>query len=659
MKDIVLQGFVNSFAEDREYTSQEESTLFEAFASSAILRKLHHTDDSELDDFLIGGNGDGGIDAIAILVNGRPARTKEDVDYFIEKLRRLDVEFIFIQAKTSSGFKAENIGTFVHGVNQFFSQDPDIPFRQEIEEIRQLKNYVYQKSINMESNPKCHLYYVAAGSWNNDLHPKAMLEKGKRELTELNLFSLVESIPVDAERLKTIYRELERGSVKDVEFSKVAVFPRIDGVQEAYLGLLAGSEFIKLVTTTEGDLNRNLFYDNVRDFQGHNPVNKDIKQTITDSETIGRFPLLNNGVTIVARSINRTGDIFKLSDFQIVNGCQTAHVLYQNRDKIMDSTAFVPVKLVVTNESDVITEVIKATNRQTPVLPEALESLTPFHKELEDFYNVQQANSKKENRIYYERRSKQFAFDRIKPSNIVTLTTQTKSFVAMFLNEPHSHHRYYGELLKAYESRLFVHEHKPIAYYASGYACLAVERLFNSGLLAREMKQWKYHILMLLRIQIGGATIPQFNSNDINLYASKVVEGLVAEDICKINCDLAIQTIQRALHNSKNPSGVHPSRLRAFTQQLEALVIPSGRQQEPKKHEPKVGMEEKGEMLWFDEWKNYGFIKRDLGGEIFVHTGGISGVPWQLCKPGMRVVYQVGIGRRGVLAENVRSDEIQ
>ena len=319
--------------------------------------------------------------------------------------------------------------------------------------------------------------------------------------------------------------ELERGSVKDVEFSKVAVFPRIDGVKEAYLGLLAGNEFIKLVTTTEGDLNRNLFYDNVRDFQGDNPVNKDIKQTITNSETIGRFPLLNNGVTIVARSINRTGDTFKLSDFQIVNGCQTAHVLYQNSDKIMDSTAFVPVKLVVTDESDVITEVIKATNRQTPVLPEALESLTPFHKELEDFYNVQQVNSKKENRIYYERRSKQFAFDRIKPSNIVTLTTQTKSFVAMFLNEPHSHHRYYGELLKAYEYRLFVHEHKPIAYYASGYAFLVVERLFNSGLLARDMKRWKYHILMLLRIQIGGVSMPQFNSNDIIAMHQKSLKG--------------------------------------------------------------------------------------------------------------------------------------
>ena len=656
MKDIVLQGFVTNFAEDRGYTGVKDSTLFEAFAISSILRKLHHTDASDLDDFLTGGGRDGGIDAVAILVNGRPVKTTDDVDYFIEKLRRLDVEFIFIQAKTSSEFSAADIGTFVHGVTQFFAPEPNIPFRGEVEEARELKNYVYKKSINMESSPKCYLYYVAAGTWNSDPEPQARVESGRQTLDELKLFSLVEIVPVDAERLKTIYRELERGSVKDVEFSKVAVFPRIDGVREAYLGLLAGDQFIELVTTTDGELNRDLFYDNVRDFQGHNPVNQDIKQTITDSDAIGRFPLLNNGVTIVARSINRTGDIFKLSDFQVVNGCQTAHVLYQNR-ALVKSTTFVPVKLVVTDDSDVITEVIKATNRQTPVLPEALESLTPFHKELEDFYIVKEANKRKEERIHYERRSKQFAFDRIKPINIVTLTTQTKSFVAMFLNEPHSHHRYYGELLKAYESRVFVHDHRPAAYYASGYAYVAVERFFNSSGEFRSVKPWKYHILMLLRMQIAGVEVPRFNSNAINTYAQTVVEGLVSESDCKRHCDLAIQTIERVLTKSKSNSDAHPARLRAFTLQLMERVAPVQGWGEPAKDEPQVGAEERGALLWFDEWKNYGFIERDTGGDIFVHIGGMSSVPWHLRTPGRRVAYRVASGPRGVRAEDVRSDE--
>lgn len=240
----------------------------------------------------------------------------------------------------------------------------------------------------MQRNPRCCLYYVSTGTWQDDPEPRARLEDGKRRLESLNYFSEVSVAPVDAERLKTVYRELERGVVKEVEFSKTAVFPRIPGVAEAYIGLLSGDQFIRLVTTDEGNFNGELFYDNVRDFQGHNPVNREIAKTIADRNARSRFLLLNNSVTIVARSINRTGDTFKISDFQVVNGCQTTHMLIQNRSAV-DASTYVPVKLVVTDDSQVITEVIKATNNQTAVLPEALESLTPFHKELEDFYTAQ------------------------------------------------------------------------------------------------------------------------------------------------------------------------------------------------------------------------------------------------------------------------------
>ena len=196
---------------------------------------------------------------------------------------------------------------------------------------------------------------------------------------------------MDAESLKATYRELERGVVKDVEFSRTAVFPRIDGVDDAYIGLLSGDEFTKLVSTDGGELNRELFFDNVRDFQGHNPVNSEINHTLADDQLRYNFPLLNNGVTIVARELNRKGDTFTISDFQIVNGCQTTHILFQNKSNI-DAATFIPVKLVATRDRQVIVEVIKATNRQTEVRPEALESLTPFHKELEDFYTIRESN---------------------------------------------------------------------------------------------------------------------------------------------------------------------------------------------------------------------------------------------------------------------------
>ena len=333
---------------------------------------------------------------------------------------------------------------------------------------------------------------------------------------ELNVFSSVQPLPIGAKLLKKIYRELERGVVKEVEFGRATVFPRVADVEEAYIGLLPGNEFLNLVTTDEGDLNRELFYDNVRDFQGHNPVNREIDNTLASEQRCDSFPLLNNGVTIVARSIRRIGDTFKIADFQVVNGCQTTHILYQNRARV-DASTFIPVKLVATANSHVITEVIRATNRQTAVLPEALESLSDFHKNLEDFYVVQEEHRQASDRVYYERRSKQYFTDNLSPNSIVTLTAQIKSFVAMFLNEPHSHPRHYGELLKLYRERLFADDHRPAPYYASGVALLIIERLFSAGVIDRSLRSYKHHLLMLVRMLIGGYDVPKLNSNRITI----------------------------------------------------------------------------------------------------------------------------------------------
>ena len=89
MNDLVLEGFVKDFSESKGLSHLESSELFEAFVASSIFRKYHQTDITDFEDgVLVGGSGDGGLDAVGIIVNGRPARTKEDVDFFFENLRR-------------------------------------------------------------------------------------------------------------------------------------------------------------------------------------------------------------------------------------------------------------------------------------------------------------------------------------------------------------------------------------------------------------------------------------------------------------------------------------------------------------------------------------------------------------------------------------------
>ena len=644
MNDLILDGFVNSFAERKGISGMPTSEVFEYFVASSVLRKYHQSDITDLENgALVGGGCDGGMDMIAVLVNGHLVSTEDDVKFFVEKLRRLDVEFVFIQAKSSPRFRAADIGTFVFGVRQFFSAvfDPstDVPFSIEIQQVVELARHIYSQTVKMQENPKCFLYFVTTGDWDNAADPNNRFADGQLQLKNLNIFSDVQRLAIGAPLLKKIYQDLERGVVKEVEFGKAAVFPKIAGVDQAYIGLLPATEFVELVSTDDGELNRELFYDNVRDFQGHNPVNREIDNTLADEQLRGSFPLLNNGVTIVARSINRTADTFRISDFQIVNGCQTTHILFQNKTNV-DANMFVPVKLVATGDSQVITDVIRATNRQTAVLPEALESLSDFHKNLEEFYVVREDTRPVLDRVYYERRSKQYFLDKINPRNIVTLTAQIKSFVAMFLNEPHSHPRYYGELLKSYKERLFVDDHKAAPYYASGVSLLVIEKLLGFNIIDRKWRGYKHHLLMLIRMLISGYDMPKLNSDRITDYSLKVADTLRGED-GKTYIRRAVSILERSEKQFSGGSAP-PHRLKAFTEKLIGDLYVE-KQSKHRDTEPEVvlGKQEFGKLIWYNDAKYFGFIERDSGGSIFVHEGEIGEIPWHLRRPGTPVRYTV------------------
>ena len=656
MDDTVLKGFVTAFAEERGLPDPSSPHVFEEFATSSILRKYHHSTIMDIDDdVLVGGSGDGGLDAVAILVNGRLARTKEDIKFFVDNHRRLDVEFVFIQAKSSNRFNAAEIGTFTFGVREFFSKvanrEPNVSFTDEILELMELAHYIYfRHGMELQDNPKCFLYYVTTGKWNNNLDPEGRLIDGKESLEQLNLFSEVKASPVDSDTLKTICRELKGRVDREVVFGRKAAFPAIEGVDEAYIGLLPGDEYIKLVSTDDGELNRELFYDNVRDFQGHNAVNQEIGETLSREEFRDKFPLLNNGITIIARSIRATGDKLRLLDFQIVNGCQTSHILFQNKT-IVDANTFIPIKIVATQDSSIVSEAIKATNRQTAVLPEALESLTPFHKELEELYNFMESGQIVSDRIYYERRSKQYTMDKIEQTRIVTLTGQIKSFIAMFLDEPHSHPRYYGELLRAYRGRIFADDHKPDPYYASGVSLLAVDKWMNASHRDREFRSYKHQILMLMRILIAGPSIPRLNSSMISQYARKIVEGIRSEQGYNRFSE-AIELLQNSLSNfEKNrvrgrgqETGNPPHRLRAFTEQLKRAVYSRDKTvivDEPKEAPVNIQEVSHGRIAFFNPLRRYGSIRTGQSEPILVEESELSGVPHHLRIEGTEVQFEI------------------
>lgn len=206
----------------------------------------------------------------------------------------------------------------------------------------------------------CHIYYVTTGKWTKDDFLTKLIECERQNIEQLNYFSAVEYIPIDASHLQTIYKEINNSITRQVSIPKIVAFPEINGVIQAYLGLITSGKFIKLITDDSGNLLQGIFYDNVRGFLGGNPVNKEIIATIESTDTSIQFPILNNEITIVPKTMNSSGDRFKLTDYQIVNGCQTSHILYKCRSNI-NIDMMIPIKIVHTTSPELVNSVIRST----------------------------------------------------------------------------------------------------------------------------------------------------------------------------------------------------------------------------------------------------------------------------------------------------------
>jgi hypothetical protein len=190
--------------------------------------------------------------------------------------------------------------------------------------------------------------------WQDDQYLSSIIGQQIRDFEKTNRFKSIRFIPLGAQQIQDLYRKTKRSISRQIQFDKFVTLPQIGRVRAAYLGVVPATQYLKLITDDEENIIRSIFIDNIRDFQGDNPVNKEIALTIRP-ELLDQFVLRNNGVTVVARQVNITGATFLIEDYQIVNGCQTSHVLYANRESVSDGL-LIPLKLIFTDDEVVLSE---------------------------------------------------------------------------------------------------------------------------------------------------------------------------------------------------------------------------------------------------------------------------------------------------------------
>lgn len=528
----IINARFKQFKIKNELENITETVAFEKFVNYTIF-SLHQPDaftvDSELLDFVsVGGSADMGIDGLAIKVNDIIIKSREDIDDIIKfnSKKRINVEFLFVQSKYKTNYDKGELNNFVDGVRDFLSDEHNFPMNEEVKAHLELKEYLLSDDLSLmwETNPKITLYYVTMGRWKEPEDLIGIKKQFEKDIAILNIYDQTKLTFVDSELLKEYYDSIQNTFNTTIETRHIMPLTDVTGVTNSCLSIVYGTELLKLISS-DGIIRKSLFNDNVRDFQGANPVNSEIHNTIKNSPE--KFIILNNGITIVCDEFIQNNTKISIFNPQIVNGCQTSHILYEANKLGLDLTNVpISIRFISTTDEEIVNEIVRGTNRQNIVLEEAFETTKKFHKDLEEFFI---AYTQDYDTIYYERRSKQFQNNpTIKQTEKINLRVLTQYYVGMFLNKPHSAHRHESILLKDYNTSIFQDFHSKLPYFVASYTFIKFEKFLRENYVDRKIKSYKPHILMMFRQSIAGY-VPSFSKENLIDNHSKTVLDFVSD----------------------------------------------------------------------------------------------------------------------------------
>jgi hypothetical protein len=576
--DRITESLLAEFSQEREITSLPEERQFEHFACYVTVRHLYG-ESFDTEHIITGDGQDTGIDGVAIIVNDTLITDIDDFTAINANAANLDVVFAFIQATRSPTFDVSKIGTFVFGVSDFFEQFPRLQRNSRITDIAAIMSAIYKDGSSKfkRGNPACILYYVTTGTVASDPNIEARKAAAIADLRAKNMFDKIEFNAIGASEAQKLYRQAKNAISKEFTFANRTVVPEIAEVADAYIGLVTAPEFLSILQDDSGNLLKSIFYDNVRDWQDYNPVNQEIRSTLESTAKRPRFALMNNGVTIIARTLRPIGNRIRIEDFQIVNGCQTSHVLFAQKDHL-DGSVTIPLRLISTQNEEVINSIIRATNRQTQVKEDQFFALTEFPRSLEDYFKTFPLT----HRLYYERRSRQYESQELEKTRVVNHDNLTKAFASTFLEEPHGATRNYTALkARMGKEDLYGKNHKVDPYYVAAFAWYKLEQLFRSKRIESKFKPARYQVLLAARLFANGDMLPRWNSKDMEEYCNKIKAILWDQAGAESLFERAAKAVEELTGEELDRDKI---RTQSFT---ESLLAKCGGSRRPKQEQPR------------------------------------------------------------------------
>ncbi len=452
-----IDVFVKKFEFDKERKMDEK---FELFVSSLLLKETG-ANSYKIQKGIVDGGRDEGIDSIFLLINGEIV---DDIDIIKERIHSdSKIRFIFIQSKTSTKFEEDAINRLYMGLRLIF-EEQKLQNERLLERATLIREAWKSWFVLTRREPiEVEIHYATLSN-NNELACQNESFSNRVE----KIYDFFHSIDLKCKEFRYMgCRELDNLHRKLNNYSKslniVDSFKCREetvGAEYGFVCLVKGLDYYDFITDEHNQVNDSIFEENIRDFQGtDNSVNDSIVKTIVKGEQ-ENFWCYNNGITIIAESGSRTKGQINITNYQIINGCQTSYSiadaltgLPEGERLTRDFELIIKVIVINSSKEDEIINIIQRTNSQTKIENYAFESYRNVHKKIEDFFKNQLTNP-----YYYERRVGYYKRRDYNIDRIVTPKSLLQEVYAIFYAAPSIARNSVSSIFDSFKEEVFSDE---------------------------------------------------------------------------------------------------------------------------------------------------------------------------------------------------------
>lgn len=448
---VLFNNSLDDFNTKNEINNSDAG--FELFTTLQIFKdedlSIH-----EIKSGLIGGSDDCGIDALYLFVNNKYIEDFEDLKIFLNdkthEKSQIKINFYIYQYKNSNSRSTRVIEKFLSFQDELFDLNmlANEEILDQVDEMDKYKNIISTELIEKiilfktawiklsSSHPEINITYnhvCKHTQTTEDPKYNRKVEKLIKSVKETYFTDSKNTINLETYGVNDLLK-LDRQKPEytlDINLNETPIIidyknnnPEENGI--GYIASVNIYDFKQFIKDDQNTLRKYLFDSNVRDYQNSTTINKSILQTL-DNKGDSDFWWLNNGITILANGGTLAGKKINLKNIQIVNGLQTSYSIFNSTIDESDNRSIF-VKIIITDNEEVIDNIIRATNSQNYIHPSVFRATDPIQRNIEEHL--------KRRNLYYDRRKNYYKNEGKSIKDIISINQMAQAIYAIIFKNP-------------------------------------------------------------------------------------------------------------------------------------------------------------------------------------------------------------------------------